>query len=248
VLHTICVFANDFHSLGAGYFVIGVEEANGRPVLPPKSIDPESVESMQKELLRLGHQAIQPAFHALSAPYTVNGRTVFVVWAPGGKTRPYKCRVSLGQDAKEWAWYIRRGSSTVRAQGADERVLLGLAATVPFDDRSNTSASIEDLSRRLIGEFLDEVGSELASEAPSLPMNALGRQMNVVGGSSEAPFPKNVACSSSTTSRTASFQPHRSTSCTSLMALAATASKRRYSRGRSGRSHATRSTTLRAAT
>jgi ATP-dependent DNA helicase RecG len=172
--------------------VIGVEVANGRPVLPPKGIDPESVESMQKELLRLGHQAIQPAFHALSASYTVDGLTVFVVWAPGGETRPYKCRVSLGQDEKEWAWYIRRGSSTVRAQRADERELLGLAATVPFDDRSNTSASVEDLSRRLIGEFLDEVGSELASKAPSLPMNALGRQMNVVGGSSEAPFPKNV--------------------------------------------------------
>jgi ATP-dependent DNA helicase RecG len=192
VLHTICAFANDFHNLGGGYLVIGVEEANGRPVLPPKGIDPESVESMQKELLRLGHQAIQPAFHALSASYTVDGRTVFVVWAPGGETRPYKCRVSLGQDEKEWAWYIRRGSSTVRAQRADERELLGLAATVPFDDRSNTSASVEDLSRRLIGEFLDEVGSELASKAPSLPMNALGRQMNVVGGSSEAPFPKNV--------------------------------------------------------
>ena len=118
VLHTMCAFANDFHNLGGGYLVIGVEEANGRPVLPPKGIDPESVESMQKELLRLGHQAIQPAFHALSASYAVDGRIVFVAWAPGGETRPYKCRVSLGQDAKEWAWYIRRGSSTVRAQGA----------------------------------------------------------------------------------------------------------------------------------
>jgi ATP-dependent DNA helicase RecG len=65
--------------------VIGVEEANGRPVLPPKGIDPESVESMQKELLRLGNQAIQPLFHALSASYAVDGRTVVVVWAPGAR-------------------------------------------------------------------------------------------------------------------------------------------------------------------
>lgn len=191
-LHTICAFANDFHNLGGGYLVIGVEEVNGRPVLPPTGIDPEHIDAMQKELLRLGHQAIQPAFHPLSASYSVGDRTVFVVWAPGGETRPYKCRVSLAKDGKDWAYYIRRGSSTIRARGADERELLGLAATVPFDDRSNPSAGIEDLSRRLVGEFLDEVGSELAKEVPTLPMETLGRQMNIIGGPSEAPLPKNV--------------------------------------------------------
>jgi len=36
------------------------------------------------------------------------------------------------------------------------------------------------------------VGSELADEAPSLQMGALGRQMNIVGGPSESPFPRNV--------------------------------------------------------
>ena len=37
VLHTLCAFANDFHNLGGGYIVIGVEEKNGRPVLPPRA-------------------------------------------------------------------------------------------------------------------------------------------------------------------------------------------------------------------
>ncbi len=191
-LHTICAFANDFHNLGGGYLVIGVEEVNGRPVLPQKGIGLERIEAMQKELLRLGHQAIQPAFHPLSASYTVGDINVFVVWAPGGETRSYKCRVSLAKDGKDWAYSIRRGSSTVRARGADERELLGLAATVPFDDRFNASTTIEDLSRRLVGEFLDEVGSELANEAHSLPMKTLGRQMNILGGPSEQPRPKNV--------------------------------------------------------
>lgn len=186
VLHTICAFANDFHNLGGGYLVIGVEEKNGRPVLPPKGIDPEHVDAMQKELLHLGRQAIQPAFHPLSAPYTVDGKTVFVIWAPGGETRPYKCRDSLAKGSKDWAWYIRHGSSTVRAKGSDERELLGLAATVPFDDRWNQSASVDDLSRRLIGEFLDDVGSELAGETHSFadgsagpPDERLGRAFRV---------------------------------------------------------------------
>ena len=34
VLHSVCAFANDFHNLGGGYVVVGVEEENGRPVLP----------------------------------------------------------------------------------------------------------------------------------------------------------------------------------------------------------------------
>ena len=32
VLHTMCAFANDFHNLGGGYIIIGVDEDNGRPV------------------------------------------------------------------------------------------------------------------------------------------------------------------------------------------------------------------------
>lgn len=192
VLHTICAFANDFHNLGGGYVVLGVEEENGRPVLPPAGIDPERIDAIQKELLNLGHHAIQPPFYPLVAAYTVKGKTLLVVWVPGGEMRPYKAKLSLARDAKEWGYFIRRNSSTVRAKGADERELLGLAATVPFDDRYNQTARVEDLSRRLIGEFLDEVGSELAREAPTLAMEALGRQLNVIGGPPEAPFPKNV--------------------------------------------------------
>jgi ATP-dependent DNA helicase RecG len=35
VLHTICAFANDFHNLGGGYIVVGLEEQSGLPKLPP---------------------------------------------------------------------------------------------------------------------------------------------------------------------------------------------------------------------
>jgi len=40
VLHTLGAFANDFRNLGGGYIVLGVEERNGRPALPPKGLDP----------------------------------------------------------------------------------------------------------------------------------------------------------------------------------------------------------------
>ena len=192
VLRTLGAFANDFHNLGGGYVVLGVEELNGRPVLPPKGLDPDSIERMQKELLNLGNSAIQPPYHPLTAIHEIDGRTIIVLYAPGGETRPYRTRVSLSAGSREWAYYIRKHSSTVRARGEDERELLGLAATVPFDDRFHRNASPDDLSFRLIQQHLQDVGSDLLQEVATLSMDVLGRRMNIVGGPSEALFPKNV--------------------------------------------------------
>ena len=192
VLHTLGAFANDFHNLGGGYVVLGVEAPDGRPVLPPKGLDPDSVDGIQKELLNLGHAAMRPAYHPLTAVHEVEGKTILILYAPGGETRPYRTRVSLSPGRSEWAYYIRKHSSTVQARGADERELLGLAATVPFDDRCNRNASLEDLSLRLIREHLQEVGSGLLDEMSGLSMAALGRRMNIVGGPAEASLPKNV--------------------------------------------------------
>ena len=191
VLHTICAFANDFHNLGGGYVVLGVEEREGQPLLPPRGIDLRRIDAVQSELLRLGQPAIQPNYHPLTGVYDIDDRTILVLWAPGGETRPYKARVNLACGGTEWAYYIRRHSNTVRAKGADERELLSLAATVPFDDRYHQAASLDDLSPRLIEQFLRDVGSDLAMET-GLSTETLGRRMNIVGGPSEACFPKNV--------------------------------------------------------
>ena len=191
VLHTICAFANDFHNLGGGYLVLGVEESDGLPVLPFMGIDPERVDAVQNELLRLGQSAIQPPYHPLMGIYEVGGRIIRVLWAPGGETRPYKARVSLSRGATEWGYYIRRHSGTIRARGADERELLSLAATVPFDDRYHQAASLDKLSPLLIKRFLCDVGSDLALET-EFSTESLGRRINVVGGPTEACFPKNV--------------------------------------------------------
>ena len=192
VLHTICAFANDFHNLGGGYIVLGVEEQNGRPVLPPRGIALDSIDAIHKELLNLGNSAIQPYYHPLTGIYDIDERNILVLWAPGGETRPYKAKTSLTQGRSEWAFYIRRHSSTVRARGEDERELLSLTATVPFDDRYCQTASLDDLSHRLIREFLRDIGSDLAKEADGLSIESLARRLNIVGGPPEAMFPKNV--------------------------------------------------------
>lgn len=139
VLHTLCAFTNDFHNLGGGYIVIGVEDDGGRPVLPPAGISQQEADRIQRELLNFGNSAIRPPYHPLAAPYEVESKLVLVLWAPGGRSRPYRARVSLSKDKTEDAWFIRKNANTVRARGADERELMGLAASVPLDDRETSS-------------------------------------------------------------------------------------------------------------
>lgn len=192
VLHTICAFANDFHNLGGGYIIVGVEERDGRPVLPPAGLQPDELDAIQKEILNLGYHAIQPAYHPLIFPEVVDGRHILLIHAPGGQTRPYRARKDLTTAGKDWHYYIRKGSNTVRARDDDERELLGLAATVPFDDRINQRSTMDDLSRELIVGFLKEIGSALADGAPDIPIAELARQLQLVDGPPEACFPRNV--------------------------------------------------------
>ena len=88
VLHTICAFANDYHNLGGGYVVLGVEGLDGRPQLPPKGMDAERIDAVQQEFLHLGYSAMQPRYHPITATYGIEGRTILVLWAPGGETHP----------------------------------------------------------------------------------------------------------------------------------------------------------------
>ncbi|MEI6168027.1 MAG: RNA-binding domain-containing protein [bacterium] len=192
VLHSMCAFANDFHNLGGGYIVVGVAEKAGRPILPPVGVEADQLNAIQKEILHLGQNAMQPHFHPIIVPEVVDGKHILILWVSGGPTRPYKVKLGLGKDCKDWGYFIRKGSSTVRAKGPDEVELLSLAATVPFDDRINRRASLNDLSRALIVDFLKKVESPLARPAKKLSMGDLGRQMNIVDGPKEALFPKNV--------------------------------------------------------
>ncbi|MFT5240345.1 MAG: hypothetical protein ACI9OU_001852 [Candidatus Promineifilaceae bacterium] len=117
------------------YILVGVAEADGRPVLPPAGIDLSRVNAIQKEILSLGHSAMQPQYHPIIVPEVLDGKHVLVICAPGGPTRPYRAKLGLGKDGKNWGYFIRKGSSTVRARKPDETELLSLAASIPFDDR-----------------------------------------------------------------------------------------------------------------
>lgn len=192
VLHTMCAFANDFHNLGGGFIIVGVEEENGRPKLPPVGVDPESLDAIQKEIVEIGYKAIQPSYHPRSIMAKFQGANVLVIWVTAGAERPYRAKAKLAKGESEWCSYIRRQSSTVIAKNQDLKELIGLAAVVPFDDQISRSGTIDDLSKPLMVQYLRDVESDLVKLADELSVERLGRQMNVVGGPTESPAPKNI--------------------------------------------------------
>jgi ATP-dependent DNA helicase RecG len=191
VLHALCAFANDVHNWGGGYLVIGVAEQDGRPVLPPVGLEASQVDRVQKEILSVANR-ITPAYHPVVEPYVLNGRHVLVLWAPGGQNRPYKAPVSLGKDEKTHAYYVRYGSSTIRAKGPLETELLQLAANVPFDDRVRPDSEIADLSLHLIQAHLQQVRSDLYEASGTMDFVRLCSAMQIVDGPPENLRPRNV--------------------------------------------------------
>lgn len=191
VIRTLCAFANDFHNLGGGYLVIGIKEDNGRPILPPVGLPKNQLDPIQKEIIELGHRII-PYYHPVISPYEINGQHILVLWAAGGQSRPYKAPVSLAKENREYAYYIRKGSLTVRAGHQDEMELVGLTAKIPFDDRMHQSTTPKDLDLGLIRTYLRQVRSDLYETSSTIDFVQLSRQMNIVDGPDEAVRPKNV--------------------------------------------------------
>ena len=87
-IHTLCAFANDLENQDGGYVILGVEEKDGRPILPPCGINPDSVDSIQKEILQYCH-FIEPFYSPRIEICDYEGKTLLVLWAMAGTSRPY---------------------------------------------------------------------------------------------------------------------------------------------------------------
>lgn len=193
IIHSLCAFANDINNWDGGYIIVGVEEENGVAKLPPFGLYPEQIDSLQKKLIELTHK-MSPGYTPISQPYIINGKHILIIWAPAGDNRPYKVPVSLGEKKSEKAWYIKRGSKTIKVKEGsdDERRLLELTARIPFDDRINQQASLDDLNLHLIQEHLKEVMSSLYEESTKMSFPDLCKQMKIAQGPDEFLRPSNA--------------------------------------------------------
>lgn len=190
VLHTLCAFANDINNWGGGYVVIGIEEKNGRPILPPRGLPLDQIDAIQKKMQELCH-TIDPYYFPVLEPVVLNHQQILVIWVPGGDNRPYKAPIRLGEKGTK-AYFVRRGSITKRANHTEEKQLFELAAKIPFDDRVHHQANLKDLSLSLIQAFLKEVGSGLYEASTSMDFAELCQKMRIVTPLPEYTKPLNI--------------------------------------------------------
>ena len=141
-------------------------------------------------MVQLTH-LIDPFYSPVTEPVEFKGQLIFIIWVPGGLTRPYKAPTTLSSKGQK-QYYIRRGSTTVIANHIEIKQLMDLAATVPFDDRINHNATLDDLDLGLIREFLQEIKSDLFPQSTSMPFEDLCRQLRIVSGSKEYLKPINA--------------------------------------------------------
>jgi Predicted transcriptional regulator containing an HTH domain and an uncharacterized domain shared with the mammalian protein Schlafen len=190
IIHTICAFANDINNWGGGYIIVGIEEKEGVPVLPPIGLSQGSLDAIQKELTNLCHQ-VEPYPQIISEPVLFQDKHIFIIWVPGGNIRPYKAPTTLGEKGQK-RYYTRHGSTSKIANSVEEKLLISQSEKIPFDDRINYHAELSDLSPLLIKSFLKDVKSDLEKEVGNIPFEDLCRQMQIADGTKELLRPKNV--------------------------------------------------------
>ena len=190
IVHTICAFANDLNNWGGGYIIVGIGETDGRPVLPPEGLNPNELDEIQGEVLKLAYQLL-PNYFPLIQPYIFQEKYILVLWCPAGDNRPYTAPSTQGKKA-ERHHYIRYGSRSIIAKDDNLRRLNELAARIPFDDRVNGRAKLDDFDLGLIQAFLQEIKSDLFEESKHISMSVLARNMLIAKGSDEDLRPVNV--------------------------------------------------------
>jgi ATP-dependent DNA helicase RecG len=190
IIHTICAFANDLNNWGGGYVILGIEEQDGQPVLPPVGIHPGQLDKIQGEVLELANQ-MQPHYFPRMQPYILSGQHIIVLWCPAGDHRPYTAPSTQGKGAQRQP-YVRYGSRSIVARDENLHRLNELTARIPFDDRINHKATIQDFDLGLIQAFLQEVKSDLYEESKHISLAALTRNMYIAKGSDEDLRPVNA--------------------------------------------------------
>lgn len=191
IVHTICAFANDIDNIGGGYIVVGIEERDSVPQLPPKGIERGQIDGVLKKLQGFCH-CIEPFYEPIVEPVLLQDHYVIVIWCPGGFGRPYKAARNVYKNTSDKRYYIRKMASTVIASPEEERELFYASSDIPFDDRPNLTASADDLSLPLMRDHLRIVGSALYAQSASMDTLELANDLQLVAGPPEDLRPRNV--------------------------------------------------------
>ena len=169
VIHTVCAYANDFSNINGGYIVIGIEEDNGRPLIPPVGIDADDLDKIQNELFQYCN-LIEPRYIPRLEVVEYQGKNLLYLWCSAGDAGPYSAPMDVyGKDAesRHKEYWIKPFSIKTIAKQGDKFELFNKFNSVPFDDRVNQQAKISDIQLGHIRDFLVEGNSALADDVYS---------------------------------------------------------------------------------
>lgn len=193
IYRSICAFANDFDNIGGGYILVGVEEDEITKIAkrPVKGLTTAELSEIQRKMIGFNN-LLQPVFHPHLFIEEVDGKQIIVLWIPGGSSRPYQVPDQVTAREKRNFYYIRKYANSVKANTEEQQELISLANQIPFDDRANTQAKVEDISLVLVKNYLSKINSKLAEQVGKISDKELLSQMELISGPNEHIFPRNV--------------------------------------------------------
>lgn len=194
IYHSVCAFANDIDDLGGGYVIVGVDsnDNTGLAIRPVVGVPVEKIDGILQEMIGYNNK-LSPFYMPRTSVEDVDGKKVLVIWCPAGINRPYSVPEDVTPKKSKEYFYVRCGTSSIIAKGEVLDELRELASRVPFDERGNPDIRIEDISILLLREYLVAVGSKLANELYTKPLEDILEQMDLFVGPKEKRMLRNVA-------------------------------------------------------
>lgn len=189
VIRTICGYANDMLNLNGGYLIIGMEEKEGKALFPPKGLEEFNIESIQKEIRGLCKR-INPEYQPVLFPVTYHGKSILIIMVPGSDNRPHQAPENVNERKTDYNFYVRLGPETTKAKSNILVQLLELTAKIPFDDRRNLQAHVENISPTLVRQHLRDVRSDLV--VSEIDDKELYRRLLIVVRINSHEVPKNI--------------------------------------------------------
>lgn len=170
IVHTICAYANDIAGVDGGYLVIGVKAEEGIPVLPPKGVPQEYLDDIQLKIFQYCNK-IEPRYIPKIEVVEYKGAHLVYLKCSAGDAGPYQAPVDVYskkeagkvQD-RTMKYWIRPASLTTEAKQSELAELFEKFSSIPFVDRINSQASIEQIRRGYLEDFIRESNSSLIEE------------------------------------------------------------------------------------
>ncbi len=172
---------------------VDTDETTGVAIRLVEGVPTEKIDGILQEMVGYNNK-ISPYYMPRTSVEEVDGKSVLVIWCPAGINRPYSVpeNVTAKSMTKEY-FYVRSGTSSIIAKGEVLDELRELASRIPFDERGNPDICLKDISTLLLREYLVKVGSKLANDINTKPLQEILEQMDLFVGPKENRMLRNVA-------------------------------------------------------